>query len=188
MSGLVRILNLMSGSVRIQPPRLRLVVDEQRRGGGEEILVLPASQRLERFVATAARAGLGAAEAIGLVVEYALALQDATAFGLDADTARRRLNEAADRARAARPLGPSEAAYVRRLTHPTPRPAPTLPNGLRVHLGERISTRARGTLSEAVIKPGAVEEMVSWKIAATLEGRTLGEWALHNLARSREAA
>jgi hypothetical protein len=125
---------------------------------------------------------------VRLALEHGLALRDAAAFGLDADTARRLLNRAAAGARASRPLGDGEAAYLRRLSQRAPKPPTALPERLDVKLDERTSTRVRDSLNESAIRPAVVEEMIAWQIAATLEGRTLGEWALHSLARRRRAA
>lgn len=179
----------MSGSARTEDlPHLRLVTSSQGVSGEERVLLLPRSPRLERFVAASAAAGLEVPEAVRLALEHALALRDAAAFGLDSDTARRLLNRAAGGTRASRPLGDGEAAYLRRLTRRAPRPAPELPERLKIKLDARTSTRVRGSLSESAIRPAVVEEMISWQVAATLEGRTLGEWALHSLAHCRRAA
>jgi hypothetical protein len=177
----------MSGSVRTHPSRLRLAAD----GPGDEqrcTLLLSRSIRLERFAAASATAGLDLPEAIRLALQHALALQDAAAFGLDADAARRRLNRAAAGARASRPLGDGEASHLRRLTQRSSRPVVELPARLEVKLDERTSTRVGDSLDESAIRPAVVAEMIRWQVAALLEGRTLGEWALHSLAQDRLAA
>jgi hypothetical protein len=178
----------MSGTSRKPEPHLQLIENSETTAGEERVLRLARSPRLDRFAATAAAAGLEVAEAVRLALAQALALEDARVFGLDADTARRLLNRAAAGARAARPLGEGEAAYLRRLTSRTPKPVLALPPNLEVELDERTSTRVRGALTEAAIRPAVVEEMIAWEIAATLDGRTLGEWALHRLAASSRAA
>ncbi len=178
----------MSGPTRTPKPHLQLIDSDERPTGEERVLRLERSPRLERFAAAAADAGLDLPEGVRLALAQALALQDARVFGLDADTARRLLNRAAAGARAAQALGEGEAAYLRRLTSRIPKPAPALGPRLEVELDERTSTRVRGTITEAAIRPAVVEEMIAWEIAATLEGRTLGEWALNCLAASRRAA
>jgi hypothetical protein len=178
----------MSGSVRTQLSHLRLVGASHGAEGQKRTLLLLRSPRLERFAAAAAAAGLDLPQAVRFALEHGLALQDAAAFGLDADTARRLLNRAAAGARATRPLGDGEAARLRRLTQRAPRPAAALPERLKVKLDDRTSTRVRDSLNESAIRPAVVEEMISWQVAATLEGRTVGEWALHTLARGRRAA
>lgn len=178
----------MSGGARITPSHLQLVPGERTDGCEVQVLRLPASPRLDRFAAASAEAGLELREAVRLAIDHALALQDAGAFGLDADTARRLLNRAAAGARASRPLGARSAEQVRRLGSGSPKPAASLPDGLEVELSERVLARIGAPLTEAAIRPAVVEEMISWQIAATLAGRTLGEWALHALARGRAAA
>jgi hypothetical protein len=177
----------MSGSTRIPPAHLRLV----RTGFGraaEERLFLRPSTRLDRFAAASAALGLDPEEAVRLALEHALALEDAAALGFDVDGARRRLNRAAEGAQAKRPLGDVEAARVRRLGVALPRSAPPFAEGLSVSLPERLLTRARDSLTESAIRPAVVTEMVTWQIAASLAGRTLGEWALRTLAERRSAA
>ena len=165
-----------------------MVTSGQEAGGEERVLLLPRSPRLERFAAASAAAGLEVPEAVRLALEHALALRDAAAFGLDGDTARRLLNRAAAGTRASRPLGDGEAACLRRLTRQAPKPTAALPERLKVRLDARTSTRVRDSLSESAIRPAVVEEMISWQVAATLEGRTLSEWALHSLAHNHRAA
>jgi len=188
-SGLTRIFGGVSGPARTQSPELKLVESSGAAGGHEEsALLLFRSPRLERFASAAAAEGLQFDEAVRLALEHGLALKDVAAFGLDADTARRLLNRAAAGSRASRPLGDADAAYLRRLTHRSKMPPPSLPQSIKVKLDERTSTRVRDSLSESAIRPAVVEEMVFWKTAATLEGRTMSEWALHTLAHSRRAA
>lgn len=177
----------MSGSTRISAPHLRLVRSGPVGAKAEQVL-LPASPRLERFAAAACAAGLELEEAVGLALEHGLALEDAADLGFDSDNARRLLNHAADQARASRPLGSAEAAYIRRLGAGPAKHSGPLPDGLAVAVPERLLTRARGSLSEATIRHAVVKEMIAWQIAATLAGRTLGEWALHALAERRSAA
>lgn len=159
-----------------------------RAGNGRERVVLGPSPRLTAFVETAARHGLGASGAVRLGIERALALADAELFGLDAGTARSLLSVAASKARPQRELAPAQAAYVRRLSASKPVEPADPSAGLRVRVPERVLTRARGTVHPSALRPEAVSEMLAWEIAATLEGRRLGEWALSILAQARRAA
>jgi hypothetical protein len=174
----------MSASTRTAP-HLRLVSSGP---GGEERLQLGPSQRLREFAAAAAAAGLGAEEAVRLAIERALALADATAFGLDPDAARALLSRAAGSAQPVRPLPPARAAYVRGLGNGGPRQPAETAAGLVVSLPGPLLTRARDSVSEAALDPAAVPGTIAWEVAAALEGRTMGEWALRTLARRRTAA
>lgn len=177
----------MSGNTRNSAPYLQLVRSGSASSRRERIL-LPPSARLERFAAAAAAAGLDLQEAVVLALEHALVLEDAVAFGLDADTARRRLNKVAANARAKRPLGAEEAAYVRHLNVRQPHPPPSLASGLAVSAPERILSRVRSSVTETAVRQAVVKEMIAWQIAATLAGRTMGEWALRELGELRSAA
>ncbi len=169
--------------------RLRLVRSGAADGttSASERLHLPPSRRLEEFVHAAAEAGLEPADAVRLALERALALADAAILPLDVEAARSRLSEAAARARAGRPLTAAQSAYVRSLSAKRARPTPEIGDGLVVVLPDRVLTRARDTATETAFHAGAVAEMAAWEIAATLEGRTMGEWALRTLAADSAA-
>lgn len=177
----------MSVDTRTPAPHLSLVRTppngSHRRPSGER-LRLPPSPRLTAFVAAAAEAGLGPSEATRLALERALALADAGVFPFDVEVARRRLRRAAKEAHPCRPLTPAQAAYMRTLSPARPRPPINVSAGLVVELPDRVLTRSRDTVAEAALHAGAVPEMVAWEIAATLAGRTMGEWALRTLAGS----
>jgi hypothetical protein len=177
----------MSGTFRTTERHLRLL-STGAEVAGEERLILPPSPRLTEFLEAAAQAGLEAAEAVCLALERALSLSDAAAFGLDAEDARRRLWQAARGAQARRALTPSQSAYIRRLQGAKPLPAADTSDGLVVALPDRVLTRVRDEIGERAIRRDVVEEMVSWELAATLEGRTLNEWALRTLAERSTAA
>ena len=182
----------MSARSRTPGPHLRLVPSRPAKPGSRpaaERLQIPPSKRLREFVATAAAAGLDAPDAVRLALDKrALALADAAAFGLDPEAARGLLLRAAESARPSRPLSPTQAAYVRALGKASPRPPANVEEGLVVALPDRVLTPARDTISESAFEAAAVVEMVAWEIAATLEGRTMCEWALRTLARARAAA
>lgn len=181
----------MSADARTSAPHLSLVRaspdSERRPPSGRERLRLPPSARLTAFVSAAAEAGLDPSEAVRLGLERALALADAGVFPFDVEVARRRLRQAAREAHASRPLTPTQAAYVRTLSSARPRPTADGSGGLVVDLPDRVLTRARDDVAETALHAGAVPEMVAWEIAATLAGRTMGEWALLELAESLAA-
>jgi hypothetical protein len=150
-----------------------------------EYLVLPPSRRLDDFVAASAARDLDAPTAVRLALERALAVTDAAAFSLDVETARRLLRASARQARAKRALTPAHAHYVRKLVGARPRPALDVGDGLHVAVPDRVLVRVRGTVSLTALRADVVPEMVAWEIAATLAGRTMGEWALRVLAAAR---
>jgi hypothetical protein len=155
----------------------------------EEHLHLPPSSRLNRFITTAAAAGLDPPDAVRLALERALALADAcSAFPIDIETSRLLLRRAAAVARPMRQLTTANSRYVRMLSARRPKPVGDLSEGLVVRLPDRVVTRARGELTELALHEGVVEEMISWEIAAMLEGRTMCEWALSTLAIRRHTA
>jgi len=164
-------------------------------GGGEggvpdgpELLRLRPSPRLQRFVTVAAEAGLAAEEAVRFGLEHALCLRDAARFAADVEAGRRLLVRAATGARAVRAMSPAQAAHVRRLTTRRAVPVIEVTDGLVARVPDRILARARTGLPESSLHGEMVEEMISWEIAATLCGRTMGEWALLHLLEGRQAA
>lgn len=172
--------------VEAEGQRLRLVATRRDpSAGGSGRLVLPKSARLQAFVAEASAVGLDVADAVRLALERSLAIADASLFAIDVVTARRLLGGAARRARPERPLTPDHARYVRELTAARPRQPADVSDGLRVTVPERVLVRARGEVRQTALRPAAVAEMVAWEVAATLAGRTMGEWALATLAGAR---
>lgn len=152
----------------------------------EDRLHLRSTPRLRKFLHAAASAGLSPADAVRLALERALALEDACyGFPLDVESARRELRQAAARARPVRELTSTQASYVRALSAASVKPAYPLDDDLVVALPDRVITRARHDLTELALHEGVVAEMVAWEIAATLSGRTMGEWALSTLALAR---
>lgn len=180
----------MSEGIR-PPAQLRLVrpSPDTSLHAGEDHLHLEPTPRLRKFLAAAASAGLDAADAIRLALERALTLEDAcNAFPLDVESVRRELRQAAARSHPLRELTSTHAGYVRGLSTGRPRQADELDEGLVVALPDRVTTRARGQLTELALHEGVVAEMIAWEIAATLEGRTMCEWALSTLAVARRSA
>jgi len=147
-----------------------------------EVLELPASPHLESFVRAAARAGLDAERGVCLGLERELVLRDAAVFGLEAETARRILRRAAVAARPRLAVPPQLAQRVRSLQMPRPRAAIDVSEGLLVTVPDRLLARVPGQIPASALRQAAVPEMVGWEIAATLQGRTMGEWALRALA------
>jgi len=151
-------------------------------------LTLPATPALEQFLSCSAARGLADADALRLAIERDLALADAHAFGFDRRAARHLLNARASRARVERRLDPADAAYVRLLSA-APAVAPAqLGASLSVELPRTLLSRARGVVSTFALELDAIREMVPWEIAARLERRSIGEWALLVLATQRRAA
>lgn len=151
-------------------------------------LTLPATPALERFLSCSATRGLADADALRLAIERDLALADAHALGFDRRAARHVLNSRASRARVERRLDHEDAAYVR-LLGAAPAVAPVqLGASLTVELPRTLLSRARGVVSTAALERDATREMVSWEIAARLERRSIGEWALLTLATQYRAA
>jgi hypothetical protein len=144
--------------------------------------VLSPSSQLTDFIERAADLGLGAAEAVRLGLERALVLLDAQLLGFNVESARGLVAHAAAATRPAQPLSGAEAAHVRRLSARRPVPATDVSNGLTVSICQPILTRARGAVPETALHVAGVEEMLAWEIAARLEGRPMGEWALKALA------
>lgn len=140
---------------------------------------------LREFLDAAAASGLDADRAVELAIGRALALRDCESLAPDVETARERLNSAAAAARPRYPLSGQRATLVRTLTARRPIAALEVGERLRVFVPERLLVRARTALTTAVLRPGVVEEMIDWETAAAMEGRTMGEWALHALARRR---
>jgi hypothetical protein len=174
------------GQTKDQRDHLRLAVARPDPAGRESHpLVLPASPRLQAFVAESSAAGLDVVNAVRLALERSLAIMDASLFGVDVVTARRLLGGAARRARPERALTPTHAAYVRELTVTRPRQPTDVSDGLRVTIPERVLVRARGEVRQTALRPAVVGEMVAWEVAATFAGRTMGEWALATLAGAR---
>lgn len=142
--------------------------------------MLPADSRSEAFLSAAEHRGIAPAEAVRLAVERHLVLEDVGIFGLETAVARHLLQRAAERPRPSQPLTDELAADLRRLTVGG-RPG-AAPAHLEVGLPDRLAVRARGRVRGCAFDPKAVGEMLSWEIAATIEGRTMSEWALKTLA------
>lgn len=157
-------------------PRLKLV--SARTPGSEEGLLLAPSERLQRFALAAGSAGLVLEEAVRLAVERSLALSDCHALGIDRETARRKLCHVASGARATRQLSESQAKRIRSLNLRRPRPTAEVSHGCTVLLPDKLMTRSLGAINHGAIDAGAIDEMISWEIAATLSGRTMCEWAM----------
>jgi hypothetical protein len=180
----------MSESTRT-PAHLQLVrpSPDTALRAGEDRLHLPPTPRLRKFLAAAASAGLEPTDAVRLALERALALEDACdAFPLDVESARRELRRAGADSQPLRELTSAQAGYVRALSAGRARRVEELNEDLVVALPDRVTTRARGQLTELALHDGVVAEMIAWEIAATLEGRTMGEWALVTLAVARRSA
>lgn len=165
---------------------LSLVSSSESSGGAEAVRLEP-SNRLQNFVETAAQAGLAPAEAVEMAIERALALADGARLCGDIELARRRLSLAADAARPRRGTSPEQASRVRRLTTARSLEAADVGEGLVVPLPACRLSRA-ADVHESYIHADIVSEMVAWEVAAVLEGRTVGEWALWTLGSSRAAA
>lgn len=172
------------------PTHLQLVrSDPDVQQVGEDRLHLPRTPRLQKFLTAAAAAGLDPSDAVRLGLERTLVLEDACdAFPIDVESARRELRRAAARTRALRPLTPTQAARVRALSAGQARDLEELAPVLVIALPDRVTTRARERLTELALHEGVVAEMIAWEIAATLEGRTMCEWALSTLAVARRSA
>jgi hypothetical protein len=146
-------------------------------------LVIAPSAGLTAFVRAAADAGLPAPEAVRLCLERALVLVDVAALGLDPDAARYRIGLVAASARTRRALVPEHAEYVRALQLGRPVPPADASDGLAVVLAARLLTRALSVCPQT-FRAEVVAEMIAWELAAALEGRTMGEWALRTLIAS----
>jgi hypothetical protein len=153
-----------------------------RRAGAYGSLTLPATPELERFLRLSAERGLDSTDALRLAIERELALVDADALGLDRYATRHVLRQLAARARVRRGLDADEAAYLRALSAARALPPPRLAGPLTVMLPRALLGRARGVISTAALAQDAIPEMVAWEIAARVQGRAMGEWALLALA------
>lgn len=164
------------------PPQLvpgALGSDASRRNASEGLALHP-SATLDGFIGAAAAAGLSLGEAVRLGVERVLVLSDAGKIG-DSEIARRRLCAAASAARPQMRIATAEAARVRALSMPQSVAPTAVRSRVVIPLPNRILARARNQVPSSALCRVAVPEMVSWEIAATLEGRTMGEWALRLL-------
>ncbi len=153
--------------------------------GGHTTLIVPPGAGVRQFVEAAAAAGLSMETAGRLALERALVLLDIAPLGLDLDAARHRLEAAAVGTHPRRPLSPRQASYVRALQLARSVRPGNVAGGLRISAPERLLTRAREVLRPAAFEVSAIPEMISWEVAATLEGRAMGEWALTVLAAAR---
>jgi hypothetical protein len=170
-------------SARTHTPHLVVRHDESVSAGAEEQLCLTSSPRLVRFFEVAARVGLDVTLAVRLALERALVLVDGQSLRLGSEQVRRLLNEASEDARATCPLSAQQAAYVRLLYSGSQAPPVSIGGQLNVTLPDDLMTRARTTVSETALHEGVVAEMLAWERAASLEGRTMLEWALVTLGR-----
>lgn len=148
---------------------------------------MPLTPELEYFLRIAATRGLHATDALRLAIERALVLIDGDALLVDRGAARRLLCAAAARTSVHRSLAPDRAAYVRQLTAARPLAACELPDMLTVELPQELVARARGVVPASALREEAIEEMVAWELAATLDGRPMAEWALLALAARKQA-
>lgn len=171
---------MASASTHTSGPRLSVLVALPEQRVAEEALHLRAGPEVDRFAEAAASAGLSVAEAARMSVERALALGDGARICGDAEVARRKLCRAAANARPDRELGAAEAERVRRLAVARPVRAEGAATRLIVPLPPRLLGRL-GTLDPSCLRPDALREAISWEIAACLQGRALGEWALWTL-------
>lgn len=172
-----------AGHLSLVPP-----TTETRKSRTKPKLAIPPSRRLDAFAARSAEAGLTTAAAARLAIERALALADAPLFDLDAATARVLLRRAAARARPQQPLAAATAAYVRTLTATRATTPDDVARGLTVDVPDRLACRLHAGIPPTAFDAEAVPDLVAWEVAATLEGRTIGEWALEMLAAVRLAA
>jgi hypothetical protein len=153
-----------------------------------ETVTLARTAQLERFLQTAAGRGLCSQQALRLAIERALVLIDAEALGLDRGAASHLLCALAASASVHRPLSGERAVYVRRLGAGRPEPTCEIGPTFTVKLPPALIERARGVVSPGALSEDAVEEMIAWELAATLDGRTMSEWALLALGRRQRAA
>jgi hypothetical protein len=159
-----------------------------RRQAGRPKLTLPGSPDTDRFVTATAATGLTLEDAVALTLERELVLRDAGACGLTREGARHLLGARARRARARQPLSAAQARRVRMLTLARCSAAPDASNGIQVFVAERLFTRAEGRAALAAFTPSALDEAISWEVAAALEARSMTEWALAVVARAHRAA
>jgi hypothetical protein len=156
--------------------------------GSEACVRLPPSPDLARFAVASAAAGLSTTDALRLALERALVLADVELFGIDRQAARYMLGAVACESRPYQALGSAQARYVRALSLRRAIRADDLSDGLTLVLAEHLLVRASRLARSTVLDDSAVEEMIAWQLAATLEGRTMGEWALKTLAARHIAA
>lgn len=149
------------------------------------VISLPKEPGVVRFLEVSADAGLAASDAVRLALTRALVLADIGPFGFDVMAARHLLRTVAASARPRRPLAPEQASYARRLSMGRPTSAPSMTTDLSVCVPEMLLSRAEEKVRPATFSPEIVSEMVAWELAATLDGRTMGEWALTTLAAAR---
>jgi hypothetical protein len=154
---------------------------------GREGIRLEPSQRLSDFLATAASSGVEAPDAVRMALERALALEDATRLTGDTESARRRLSRAASQARPRLEMGTRQAAWIRNLKVARQLDPPDASGGLVVAVPDRQMSRARA-VAQSSIRAAIVTEMIAWEVAAALEGRTMGEWALWTLTGTRRVS
>lgn len=156
-------------------------------GAVYRVISLPDGSPADEFVQAAARNGMRICDAMRLAIEYELVLRDVCALGLDGEGARYALTRVARRARPSRPLGPESARYVRELR--IGRTVREVASGsFSLVLPDRLACRLDGAVPLAIFDAAIVETMIAWELAATMDGRTMGEWALSVLAVSRTAS
>lgn len=149
---------------------------------------LRGTPELRRFLELSAAEGLSASLAVRLGLERALVLMDAQWLALDGRTARQMLCAHAARARVRRSLTTAESAYIRALYAKRPvRPLDAAADTVSVCLPAQLVTRARTTVPARALDCSVVQEMLAWELAAALEARGMGEWALRLLAASSRA-
>jgi hypothetical protein len=161
---------------------LRLVTSAGPIPPLREGIRLPPSPRLDDFLAAAANEGLEPSEATRLAIERFFALADAAALGIGVEASRRLLDETAQRARPNHSPPTREASRVRELAIRRPVAQLSAGSGLEVAVPERLLTRIGKRIPARTLHAEFVPEMVRWELAAALEGRTMGEWALRTLA------
>lgn len=179
---------MVSGPAQTAASRLRLIQGQADVGAGQISVVLQPTERLKKFLASSAAAGVSDVDAVELAIERALVLADARALGLNAERASRLLGEAAARTRPHRTIGPQRSTTARRLAIRQPRRPTELDEAICVPVASHLATRAADQISGRAFAPGAIEEMVAWGRAAALEGRTMTEWGLRVLAGRLAAA
>jgi hypothetical protein len=148
------------------------------RASAYNSLTLPTTPALKSFLRHSAALGLDPTDALRLAIERELVLADADSLGVDRHAARHMLCDMAARARVRRGLNTDEAAYIRSLSTGRAVHAPRLAGSLTVTLPQTLLSRAHGTVSTTALEHAAAPELVAWELAARLEGRTMGEWAL----------
>jgi hypothetical protein len=139
-------------------------------------------QTLMQLAAQAAARGLELDQAAGLLVERALALQDAESLGIPAEAAREVLDSAVNSlTRLAVPA--STARYVRSLVAQLAIARSREAEGVRhLALPVRLTARASGLDFARVLDARDLDEAIRFEIAAASCGRTMSEWAMFALA------